>query len=67
MDYSASYQIVKETISLDRYPADLRHEECKHWDYSPDLPGWVRLTDSKASYVKNRALQGHRQSVKNMY
>jgi len=30
--------VASESISLDRYPADLRHEECKHWDYSPQLP-----------------------------
>ena len=37
--YLFSFNMVaSESISLDRYPADLRHEECKHWDYSAQLP-----------------------------
>ncbi|XP_039264523.2 N-acetylgalactosaminyltransferase 7-like [Styela clava] len=29
-----------DKISMDRYPKDLRHQECKHWNYAPakDLP-----------------------------
>nr|XP_002128971.1 N-acetylgalactosaminyltransferase 7-like isoform X1 [Ciona intestinalis] len=27
-----------DKISLDRLPKDLRHDECRHWDYPSDLP-----------------------------
>ncbi|CAK8683668.1 unnamed protein product [Clavelina lepadiformis] len=27
-----------DKISLDRLPKDLRHQECRHWDYSQNLP-----------------------------
>ena len=47
---------------MDRYPADLRHEECKRWDYSPELPavsvvlvfhneGWATLVRTIHSVI----------------
>lgn len=30
--------VASDTVSLDRYPADLRHEQCKHWTYPELLP-----------------------------
>lgn len=53
-----------DKISLDRYPKDLRHQECKHWNYAPekDLPtisvvivfhneGWSTLVRTVHSVV----------------
>ena len=56
------FNIYLETVSLDRYPADLRHEECKRWDYSPELPavsvvlvfhneGWATLVRTIHSVI----------------
>lgn len=28
--------VASDKVSLDREPKDLRHEECKHWDYPPE-------------------------------
>lgn len=30
--------VASDRISLDRAPKDLRHPQCKHWDYPPHLP-----------------------------
>ena len=56
------FNFSSETVSLDRYPADLRHEECKRWDYSPQLPavsvvlvfhneGWATLVRTIHSVI----------------
>lgn len=61
-----------DKISLDRYPKDLRHQECKHWNYAPeeDLPtvsvvivfhneGWstlVRTVHSVINFTPKRLL-----------
>ena len=65
ISYCKKYPVFKnslETVSLDRYPADLRHEECKRWDYSPELPavsvvlvfhneGWATLVRTIHSVI----------------
>ena len=54
--------VASDAVSLDRYPADLRHEECKHYQYPEKLPassvifvfhneGWSTLVRSIHSVV----------------
>ncbi|CBY34413.1 unnamed protein product [Oikopleura dioica] len=54
--------VASDAISLDRYPADLRHEECKHYQYPESLPassvifvfhneGWSTLVRSIHSVI----------------
>ena len=54
--------VASDAISLDRYPADLRHEECKHYQYPERLPassvifvfhneGWSTLVRSIHSVI----------------
>ena len=54
--------VASDAISLDRYPADLRHEECKYYQYPERLPassvifvfhneGWSTLVRSIHSVI----------------
>nr|CAB3248256.1 N-acetylgalactosaminyltransferase 7-like [Phallusia mammillata] len=56
--------VASDRISLDRAPKDLRHQECKHWNYPPHLPsvsvivvfhneGWSPLVRTVHNVINN--------------